>query len=313
VPLLSSGVRVCVPATTANLGPGFDCLGAALALYNEFELRPAEEFACRAASTHSDADATQVGTDADNLVVRAFQRLFAHLGQPAPTVALTVTMHVPLGRGLGSSATAIVAGLAAANAWLGEPLSRHQWLELATEIEGHPDNVAPATLGGCQLALAGEAGLVTCPIPWHPDIGLVLAVPSATLSTKQARAVLPAAVDRADAVFNAARTALLVRGLVEGKGAWLTEALADRLHQPYRWALIPGAGQVAAAARAAGAWGTVISGAGPSLLSLAPRADLEAVRGAVAAAWPGARVLCPSLATGGALVEAIPAASAPGT
>lgn len=287
---MSRSVRVRVPATTANLGPGFDCLGAALSLFNEFTFQPAERFGCSVLSTYSEADGPQVSTGAKyNLAYRAFTHLFAYLGKPVPPVQLDIVMEVPLGRGLGSSATAIVGGLAAANLWLGEPLARATWLDLAVEIEGHPDNVVPAALGGCQLALPGDS-LITCPIPWSPDIALVLAVPDFALSTSKARAVLPTTVPRADAIFNAARTALLVRALAEADSTWLAEALHDRLHQPYRLEFIPGAAELSEMVRAAGALGTVISGAGPSMLIFASRERLGPVMAAAAHAWPQARI-----------------------
>jgi homoserine kinase len=288
-------VTVQVSGTSANLGPGFDCLGVALTLYNQFSFAPAEAFRCTVESTWSAEDANSVGTDTDNLAYRAFGRLFEHLGKPTPPVELTIKMGVPLGRGFGSSATAIVGGLAAANAWLGEPLSVHNWLSLAVALEGHPDNVVPAALGGCQLALMGTDGLLTCPLAWHPDIALILAVPSFTLSTSKARGVLPDTVPRSDAIYNLSRTALLTQALASGRGDWLREAMQDRLHQPYRWSLIPEAQNVRTAAIDAGAWGVVISGAGPTLLALAPIQESSRVAKAITEAWPGAKVLQPQI------------------
>lgn len=289
-------LRVRVPATSANLGPGFDCLGVALALYNEFTFSAAESYSCTVTSGVSKSDALQVSTDTSNLAWRAFGYLFHQYGEPVPLVDLAIEMNVPLGRGLGSSATAIVAGVAAANAWLGSPLKRPQWLEVAARIEGHPDNVTPAALGGCQLALLGDSGtLITCPIKWHDSLVPVLAVPDFALATSKARAVLPKSVPHADAVFNASHLALLIRAIESGDGQWLTEALQDRLHQPYRSELIPGWQQVREAARAAGAWEVVISGAGPSLLALCPVSAAQAVRQAIADVWPGATILLPGL------------------
>lgn len=295
-------VRVRVPATSANLGPGFDCLGVALDLANEFDFCAAERFGCTVSSTVSAADARQVATDEGNLAWRAFTLLFEHLGKTPPVAKLTVTMHVPLGRGLGSSATAIVGGLAAANRWLGSPLTTPEWLLLASRLEGHPDNVVPAALGGCQLSILGET-LITCPLEWHPRIAPVLAVPDFALATSKARAALPKTVPHADAVFNAARAALLVRALATGDGYWLACALQDRLHQSYRGELIPGWEAVRAAALEAGAWGVVISGAGPSTLALVHPECGEGVRQAMASAWPNARLYCPGLDPNGCRVE----------
>lgn len=290
---MNIAVQVC--GTTANLGPGFDCLGVALTLYNQFSFAPAEAFRCTIESTWSTEDAAQVSNGSDNLAYRAFSLLFEHIGKPTPPVALTIKMGVPLGRGFGSSATAIVGGLAAANAWLGQPLSIHEWLSLAVALEGHPDNVVPAALGGCQLALMGTDGLLTCPLSWHSDIALILAVPSFTLSTSKARAVLPDTVPRSDAIYNLARTALLTQALASSRGDWLREAMQDRLHQPYRWSLIPEAQSVRTAALGAGAWGVVISGAGPALLALAPTEESSRVAEAIAEVWPGAKVLHPKI------------------
>lgn len=284
-------IDVQVSGTTANLGPGFDCLGAALTLYNQFSFSSAEKFCCTVESTWSAEDAANVGTGSDNLAYRAFSLLFAHLAEPVPSVELTIKMAVPLGRGFGSSATAIVGGLAAANAWLGKPLALHEWLSLAVALEGHPDNVVAAALGGCQLALTGVEGLLTCPLAWHSDIALILAVPSFTLSTAKARSVLPASVPRSDAIYNLSHAALLTQALASGRGDWLREAMSDRLHQPYRWAFIPEAQSVRTAALGAGAWGVVISGAGPSLLALAPMHTSCQVAEAMAEVWPDAKVM----------------------
>ncbi len=283
-----------MPATSANLGPGFDCLGVALGLHNRFVFSEAAAFSCTVTSEVDSDDAAQVATSENNLAYRAFLHLFSHLNQLPPTVQLTVEMGVPLGRGLGSSATAIVGGVAAANAWLGFPLAVHEWLTLAARLEGHPDNVVPAALGGFQLSLL-ESGLLTCPLAWHPEIALVLAVPDFTLSTSKARSVLPRTVPYADAVFNAAHVGLLVQAIACGNGDWLKEALVDRLHQPYRTALIPGWEQVHTAAITARAWGLVVSGAGPSLLALAPQAQSAEVQQAMAAVWPTARIYSPTL------------------
>lgn len=299
-------IAVQVSGTTSNLGPGFDCLGVALTLYNQFSFAPAEEFRCTIESTWSAEDTAQVSNGPDNLAYRAFGLLFDHLGKTTPPVELTIKMGVPLGRGFGSSATAIVGGLAAANAWLGKPLSVHEWLSLAVALEGHPDNVVPAALGGCQLALMGNDGLLTCPLSWHPEIALLVAVPSFTLSTTKARAVLPDSVPRSDAIYNLAHTALLAQGLASGRGDWLCEAMQDRLHQPYRWSLIPEAQSVRTAALAAGAWGVVISGAGPALLALAPTQERSRVAEAIAEVWPGAKVLHPQIDPQGCRCDVTP-------
>ncbi len=288
-----SCVTVTVPATTANLGPGFDCIGAALTLYNDFKFTRLDEGGVIIAATGAEAE--KVSTDKSNLVYQAFLKFYQYLKQTPPPVKIEIQMGVPLARGLGSSATAIVGGLVGANLLAGELLSQSQVMELAIAMEGHPDNVVPALLGGCRLAATGvenepqrrrERGeWEICEVPWHSNVVPILAIPDFELSTQEARRVLPTEVSRADAIFNTAHLGLLLRGLDTAKGEWLQAALQDKLHQPYRKALIPGYDAVNSAAVAAGAYGMVISGAGPTLLALADAAHSQAVEAAMAAAW----------------------------
>ncbi len=283
----TSAVTVTVPATTANLGPGFDCLGAALTLYNRFQFSLLEggiPGTVEIAVTGVERD--RVSTDATNLAYQAFVRLYQHLEKTPPPVQIAIELGVPLARGLGSSATAIVGGLVGANRLAGSPLSLDEVMELAIALEGHPDNVVPALIGGCRLAASvNETSWSICDIPWHPDVVPVVAIPDFELSTAEARRVLPADYSRADAIFNMAHVGLLVRALEAGKADWLRAALQDRIHQPYRQTLIAGFRQVQSAAVEAGAYGLVISGAGPTLLALAHPAQTEAVQTAMASTW----------------------------
>jgi homoserine kinase len=292
-----STTTVTVPATTANLGPGFDCIGAALTLYNQFRFTRIE--ATPDVPTQSDdaevvrisvtgTEAKLVDTSANNLAYQAFLQLYQHLGQTPPPVHIEIELGVPLARGLGSSATAIVGGLVGANQLAGDPLDQIEVMKLAIAMEGHPDNVVPALLGGCRLAASGEAVLKAweiCDIPWHSEIVPVIAIPDFELSTKEARRVLPTEISRADAIFNIAHFGLLLRGLETGRGDWLRTALQDKLHQPYRQALIPGYDAVNSAALKAGAYGLVISGAGPTLIALVDTAQAADVAAAMAEAW----------------------------
>jgi homoserine kinase len=278
-----SSVTVTVPATTANLGPGFDCIGAALKLYNHFKFTRVEEGGFSIAVTGEEAQRVQ--TDESNLLYQAFLRFYQHIEQTPPGVKIEIQLGVPLARGLGSSATAIVGGLVAANQLEGAPMSQSQVMELAIAMEGHPDNVVPALLGGCRLAASGGAGWEICDVPWHQDIIPVVAIPDFELSTSEARRVLPTQVTRADAIFNTAHLGLLLRGLETGKPEWIKTALQDKLHQPYRKALIPGYDAVNLAAVTAGAYGMVISGAGPTLLALTDELHSEAVAAAMSTAW----------------------------
>ncbi len=304
------GVTVTVPATTANLGPGFDCIGAALGLYNQFHFAPLPpsqaDQTLEIVVTGQGAD--RVTLDASNMAYRAVVRLYEQLGKTPPPMRIAIDMGIPLARGLGSSATAIVGGLVGANYLAGSPLGQREVMQLAIAMEGHPDNVVPALIGGCQLATAiansdntnsdntnsDTSGLqpthLICQIPWHADIIPVIAIPQFELSTKAARQVLPPHYDRADAIFNTAHLGLLIRGLDSGKPEWLRVALADRIHQPYRQSLIPGYEAVQSAAIAAGAYGMVISGAGPTLLALTDSAHAPAVAAAMETAWQTAEM-----------------------
>lgn len=280
-----STVSVKVPATTANIGPGFDCLGAALTLYNQFQftsLSTGENLSISVAG----AERSRVVTDATNLVYQAFCKFFESMGKPIPAVQIEIQMDVPLARGLGSSATAIVGGLVGANVLAGSPLTPEQIGQLATEIEGHPDNVVPALMGGCRLAATGiETDWEICEVPWHESVVPIVAIPNFELSTAEARRVLPSEYSRADAIFNTAHLGLLLRGLQTGNANWLKAALQDKIHQPYRQALIQGYEEVRSQALSAGAYGMVISGAGPTLLALTGRDRAEAVRAAMEQAW----------------------------
>ncbi len=273
-------VRVRVPATSANLGPGFDALGLALALRNEVVAREAD--GVRVAVEGEGAG--RLSSGGDNVVARGVRLAFEAAGRPFKGVELTCRNRIPTARGLGSSAAAWVGGLMAGNALLGTPLSRDALLALAARAEGHPDNVAAALHGGLTVScLVGDrVAAVTLPVP--AGVAWVVLVPAVTSSTAEARGVLPVQVPRADAVFNVQRTALLLAALQAGRLDALGDALDDRLHQPYRRRLFPWMPGVVEAARAAGALGCVLSGAGPSLLAVAPDAVAGDVGGAMEAA-----------------------------
>jgi homoserine kinase len=274
-------VIVRVPATTANLGAGFDCIGAALSLYNQFKFSPADQLTIEATG----AEAERVDLGSSNLAYQAFVKFFEHLQKPVPSVKIELDLGVPLARGLGSSATAIVGGLLGANALVGSPCSLGIITQLAIEMEGHPDNVVPALIGGCRLAATRGTDWEICDINWHPDVIPVIAIPNFELSTAAARQVLPSSYSRADAVFNIAHLGMMLRGLETGNPDWLATGLVDRIHQPYRQTLIKGYAEVEQAATSAGAHGLVISGAGPTLLALSTPEKSSAVAVAMQAAW----------------------------
>ena len=277
---------VIVPATTANIGPGFDCLGTALTLYNQVQFTLLPEASVSALELMvQGSEAEQVSTQKDNLLYRAWSKVFEVIGKPIPGVSISIQLGVPLARGLGSSATAIVGGLFGANQLAGNPLDQQAILGLAIELEGHPDNVVPALLGGCQLCAGSANNWQICDIPWHSTICPIVAIPNFELSTAEARSVLPQHINYGDALFNVAHMGLLLRALETGKKDWLEVAMSDRLHQPYRRSLIKGYDLVEAAALQVGAIGMVISGAGPSLLALAPEPNTKDVALAMEKAW----------------------------
>lgn len=258
---------VTIPATSANLGPGFDCLGLALALYNKVTFTAVAEPTWTI--TVSGVDAHKVATDGSNLVYQCAEWLFAKVGQRPSGLHIHQENQIPVGSGLGSSSTAVLAGLLGANEWCGRPFSTAQILQLATEKEGHPDNVAPALYGGLTLSLANETGLHVESFA-VPDLQLVLVLPSFHLPTSQARAVLPTQVSRQDAIFNAARLPLVIQALQSADYDRLALGMQDKLHQPYRLPLIPGMEEAFTAVKAAGARAVALSGAGPSLIAFAP-------------------------------------------
>lgn len=273
---MKKSVRVIVPATSANCGPGFDVLGAACNLYNEFTYELTERgFELEVTGEGSG----RLHASGKNLAFLAFFRLWNELTDRRYT-GLKVTMHnrIPLSRGLGSSSTAIVAGLMAANYLTGSTLTRQQLVDYATEIEGHPDNVAPALLGGFTVSYMAHSKAASLRFVPKKPLSFIAAVPAEPLSTARARQAIPEMVSHKDAVFNAGRSALLVSALLTGEYKFLPDALEDRLHQPYRMPLINGTQAVFKAAKNAGAYGAIISGAGSTLMAYAAAdADSEAI------------------------------------
>ena len=277
---------ITVPATTANIGPGFDCLGAALQLNNRFSLR-------RLAGQQETFDLIVDGPEGahlrggrDNLFYRAARCAWDAAGHAPIPLEARISLSAPPARGLGSSASAIVAGLCGANIMIGGPLSREKLLELAIALEGHPDNVVPSLLGGLCLTsrVASQRWrVVSC--PWHERVRAVVAIPNLRLSTSEARRSLPWNVPLQDAVSNLSALTVLLSGLRSGDGALITDGLRDSLHEPYRWPLIPHGPQVRQAAMAAGAWGAVISGSGPTVLALSSREVEASVGQAMVQAW----------------------------
>ena len=290
-PRIGQRVIVDVPATTANLGPGFDCLGAALDLNNRFAMRRIEGGGERFELIIEGSEGSHLRGGPENLVYRAAQRVWKAAGLEPVALEARVRFAVPPARGLGSSATAIVAGLMGANALVGEPLSKEKLLELAIDIEGHPDNVVPSLLGGlCMTAKAASKRWRVVRCEWTSTVKAVVAIPSIRLSTSEARRAMPKAIPVSDAVVNLGALTLLLQGLRTGNGDLISDGMHDRLHEPYRWRLIKGGDQVKQAAMDAGAWGCAISGAGPSVLALCAEDKGMAVSRAMVRAWEAAGV-----------------------
>ena len=263
-------VRVKIPATTANLGCGYDTFGMALGYYNYVSIEEADAFTI---NIIGEGQKFLQGSNS-NLVVRSAVAAFELAGRTLPKLSYTCENNIPLSRGMGSSSSAIVGGIYAANEFMGAPLSQEQMLELAIEIEGHPDNVTPALYGGFTVC-ANEAGAsYTKKVEVPTSLQAVLAIPDFTVSTKKARAIMPKQVALEDAVYNISHAAYLALSLQQGDLNGFGTMLADRLHQPYRFTLIKGAEDVVEAAIAAGAIGCAISGSGPTMISFTEDDDI---------------------------------------
>lgn len=285
-------VYLRVPATSANCGPGFDVLGLAVNLYNEacYEITPQRGFQLEVEGE----GAAYLKPFGRNLAFASFFRVWNQVtGGERIGLKIKMLNRIPMSRGLGSSSSAIVAGVHAANVLSGNTLSEDELLGIATELEGHPDNVAPALYGGFTISYmdAGKAHSLRC-LPAKP-LKFIAVVPDRRLATSLARQAIPATVPHHDAVFNSSRSSLLVGSLLTGRYEYLSHALEDKLHQPYRAHLIPGLYEAWEAARAAGAYNGIISGAGSTIMAYAdPEADHAAIAEAMKAALNGVGESC---------------------
>jgi len=310
VQLGADHVVVRVPATSANLGPGFDALGLALALYDELDVRlvASDDVVIEVFGE----GAGQVTTDENHLVARALRYTLDAIGIPQAGLRLTCANAIPHGRGLGSSAAAVVAGVVAARAMLADPrvLDPRAVLAIATEFEGHPDNAAPAILGGATVAWSDADGPRAVGLEVDPSIVATVLVPDERLATARARAALPAAVPHEDAAFNAGRSALLVEALAR-RPELLFDATEDRLHQMYRAPVMAASSELVRALREEG-FAATVSGAGPTVLVLTPADDVAALDRVLAelvdglAGW---RALRPGIDTGGARARRVQGAA----
>jgi homoserine kinase len=281
-------VIVRVPGSTSNLGAGFDCVGVAVDRWLAVTVTATKRgSAAPTLERRGTLSVLDVPPDQD-LLIRGIAAACGKTGRTVPSgLSLIAESDIPIARGLGSSAAATVAGAAAANALLGLDLDREDLIALCAELEGHPDNVAPAVHGGAKLVLPAVPpnGPIVAALVVHDSIALVFAVPDFTVETKRARAVLPATLPHEQAVRAAAKAAALVHGLAHADARLLAAALDDLLHVPFRLQLVPGYADVTAAAAAAGAYGATLSGSGPTVVAVTRRSHADAVGEAMVRAW----------------------------
>ncbi|MDR3330768.1 MAG: homoserine kinase [Endomicrobium sp.] len=281
-------IKVRVPATTANLGPGFDVFGAALSLYNEFEA----EYVPNAKKTKfilKGKEKNSLIKGDRNLVWQAMKQAFEVLGETKYSLKnlnITITTSVPLNGGLGSSASAIVGGISLANALCANKLSKSEIANLSIKMEGHPDNVIPAIYGGLCICSKDESSdhetVINIPIP---KLKVVLCIPCFELRTKYARQILPECVDLKDVIFNISRVALLTAAFYCADYLLLRQAMQDRIHQPYRGKIIPAMNEILDTALSAGAYGAFLSGSGPTVAALCDNKDSINVKTAMIKRW----------------------------
>ena len=258
-------VKILVPATSANVGAGFDALGLALSLHNTVTMEEWDKLDIMA------SDGSLVPTGTSNLIYRSAKAVYEQLGKPIKGLRIRQENPITMARGLGSSSACIVAGILGANALLGSPLTKRQMLTLATSIEGHPDNVAPAMLGGFVSSVFDEGQVFTARKEINEELAFAAFIPNFKLLTEKARAALPKTVDRRDAVYNLSRAALATAAFCDGDYELLRVATKDALHQQYRLPLIPGGERVFEIAWDLGAYAVYISGAGPTIMAVVHR------------------------------------------
>ncbi len=301
--------KIKVPATTANLGPGFDALGLALDLWNEAEFTATQDEKITVKVKGEGKDV--LPTDESNAVAEAALLIYRLAGKPFTGMQIKCVNRVPLGSGLGSSSAAMLTGMLGANALLGNLFSREEILKLAIETEGHPDNVAPAMLGGLVASIIHENHVVSLRLTLtsrRAPIHITVVLPDFDFPTKQARAILPQQIERKDAIHNISRAVIVTEAFRVGDLNMLGEAMEDKLHQPYRLPLIPGAQNAMDAMKQAGASAVALSGAGPSLIAFSSKAEAgigESAKRAFAKAGLNSRVYQLKISRRGAEVRIV--------
>lgn len=255
-------IKVTVPATSANLGSGFDSLGLALTMYNTIYLEEYDGIDI------ASLDGVAVPTDESNMIYSAAERIYEIVGKPFKGLRIRQVNKIPMARGLGSSSACLVGGLLGANALLKGPLKQEELINLSAAIEGHPDNTTPAILGGLVTCAVSRGRVYSVSVPVDRHAKFVALIPPETLKTSHARSVLPQTVSRENAVFNLSRAALMTASLFSGSLENLKIATDDMLHQPFRMGLINGAETAFRVAYEAGAYGVYISGAGSTVMAI---------------------------------------------
>lgn len=287
-------VSVKVPATTANFGSGFDCFGMALPIYNvitiEETVLPGTGVEINVISETDDDDEfaiEHIPKDENNIIYKAVELLYNSIGQSPSELKINIKSQIPIAKGLGSSASIIVGGLMAANELLGHPADEAALLSIATEVEGHPDNVTPAIVGGLVItSLEDDGSIVYRKLPWPEEWHLTLCIPDYELATDISRSVLPKEVPMKDATFNTRRTAMFIEAVHTKDAELMKLALQDKLHQPYRTKLVPGLQDIMDNLRhEENVIGCVLSGAGPSMLIISQRNNLDKIKSIVSETW----------------------------
>lgn len=292
-------ISVKVPATTANIGSGFDCLGMALPLYNTITIEETvlpgtgiEINVINDNTTEDDLFMEHIPMDENSIIYKAVELLYNSIGQSPSELKITVQSQIPIARGLGSSASVIVGGLLAANELLGHPADEVALLSIATEVEGHPDNVTPAIVGGLVLSSQEDDGSILYrKLEWPDEWAITVCIPDYELSTDISRSVLPEEVPMADAVFNAKRLGMFIQAVNTKDAELMKYALQDRLHQPYRMKLVPGLEQIMENLKHEdNVLGCVLSGAGPSILIISQKNNIDKIKSIVKETWESLNV-----------------------
>lgn len=286
-------VSVKVPATTANFGSGFDCLGMALPVYNiitiEETVLPGSGVEINIISEIDDDELAieHIPRDENNIIYKAVEMLYNSIGQTPSELKINIRSQIPIAKGMGSSAAIIVGGLMAANELLGKPADEAALLSIATEVEGHPDNVTPAIVGGLVMSsLEDDGSIVYRRLPWPEEWHITICIPDYELATEIARSVLPKDVPLKDATFNSRRLAMFIEAIHTKDSELMKLALQDKLHQPYRTKLVPGLYDIIENLKhEENVMGCVLSGTGPAILVISQKNNLDKIKSIVSETW----------------------------